>query len=66
MGHQDEYIKAFDAGYAKAKAKYVDILTDVMFMFENIETARQMPPTAQVVQQYVAMGRLVRKLLKED
>jgi hypothetical protein len=32
-------------------------------MFEDIANARQLPPTAQAVQQYVAMGKQLRRLL---
>ncbi len=58
--------RTYDAGYKAAKAKYVEVLTDVMVMFEEIERNRNLPPFAHTQQQYVAMGRIVRKLLKEE
>ena len=42
----------------------VDAITDAIFMFNDIAKARQLPATAQAVQQYVAMGKQLERCLK--
>jgi hypothetical protein len=63
---QDEYNEAWEVGYKAATKKYRDVLMDVAVMFEDIERNRAMPPFAQTQQQYVAMGRVIKKLLATD
>lgn len=45
--------------------RYRRALLDAAVMFENIERNRNMPPFANTLQQYVAMGRSIKKLLAE-
>jgi len=57
---------SFDAGKRAAAAELqplVDAITDAIFMFNDIAKARQLPATAQAVQQYVATGRQLQTLL---
>jgi hypothetical protein len=57
---------SFDAGKRAAAAELqplVDAITDAIFMFNDIAKARQLPATAQAVQQYVATGRQLQVLL---
>jgi hypothetical protein len=54
---------SFDAGKRAAAAELqplVDAITDAIFMFNDIAKARQLPATAQAVQQYVATGKHFR------
>jgi hypothetical protein len=46
----------------KASLKH---LVDCMIMFEDIERARELPPTAQARAQYVAKGREIRAFVKQ-
>jgi hypothetical protein len=41
-----------------------EVIRDAIFMFKDIEKARELPPYADVQKQYVAMGRLLEALLK--
>jgi hypothetical protein len=62
----DLYDDAYDAGARAALKKLAplaDAIHDTILMFEDIANARQLPPTAQAVQQYVAMGKQLRRLL---
>ncbi len=38
-------------------------ITDALLMFKDIEKARQLPATAQAVQQYIATGRQLERFL---
>jgi len=66
MSHQDDYAEAYDAGKraaAKELQPLVDAISDAIFMFNDIAKARQLPATAQAVQQYNAMGKQLARLL---
>lgn len=68
MGHQDDHNAAFEAGKLAAAAELqplVDAISDAIFMFNDIAKARQLPATAQAVQQYVATGKQLEKLLAD-
>jgi hypothetical protein len=41
----------------------IEAVWDAVLMFEDIKKARELPATAQAVQQYVAMGNQLRRLL---
>ena len=41
-------------------------IRDAIFMFKDIEKARQLPPFANVQQQYVAAGRELERLLIKE
>ena len=63
----DEYNEAFEAGKREAARELqplVDAISDAIFMFNDIQKARQLPATAQAVQQYLAMGRELDRCLK--
>jgi len=63
---QDDYNEAFDAGKreaAKELQPLVDAISDAIFMFNDIAKARQLPATAQAVQQYTQMGKQLGRLL---
>jgi hypothetical protein len=65
---QDIYNEAYDAGKCAAAQELqplVDAISDAIFMFNDIAKARQLPATAQAVQQYVATGRQLQRLLAE-
>ena len=62
-----QYEEIYDAGRRAAARELqplVDAITDAIFMFNDIAKARQLPATAQAVQQYVAMGRQLERCLK--
>lgn len=42
-----------------------ELLTDAMIMLEEIKRNRNMPPFAQAQNQYIALGREIRKYLEE-
>ena len=63
----DAYDEEFEAGKraaAKELQPLVDAITDAIFMFNDIAKARQLPATAQAVNQYVQMGRQLERCLK--
>jgi hypothetical protein len=41
----------------------VTAVQDTLLMFEDIRRARQLPPYGNVVEQYIAMGKQLRRLL---
>jgi len=44
----------------------IEAIHDAIFMFKDIEKARELPPYANVQAQYVALGKKLEKLLKEQ
>jgi hypothetical protein len=61
-----QYEEAFEDGRRCARKELAPLangVRDALFMFKDIEKARQLPATAQAVQQYVAMGRQLERLL---
>ena len=46
-------------------SKYRITLSDAAGMFEEIERNRQMPPFAQTINQYIAFGKEIRKILND-
>ena len=62
----DMFEEDFDAGKREALRELqplVDAISDAIFMFNDIAKARQLPPTAQAQNQYVAMGKQLERLL---
>jgi hypothetical protein len=55
---------AWADGWNAAMEVYRPLLQDAAYMFQNIEDARRLPPTAQAQQQYVALGKLIRDRLQ--
>ena len=47
-------------------APLVQAIRDAIFMFEDIEKARQLPAYGNVVAQYVAMGKELRRQLEQS
>ena len=61
------YDEEFDAGKRAAARELqplVDAITDAIFMFNDIAKARQLPATAQAVNQYVQMGKQLERCLR--
>ena len=61
----DMYTEGWDAGHLAALRELAplgDAIRDAIFMFKDIEKARQLPATAQAIQQYVAMGRQLERV----
>ncbi len=46
-------------------SRYRIALSDAAGMFEDIDRNRQMPSLANTLQQYIAFGKEIRKLLNE-
>lgn len=44
----------------------IEAINDAIFMFKDIEKARQLPPYAEVQHQYIALGHRLEKLMKEE
>jgi hypothetical protein len=66
MSANDLYNDGFDAGRRDARRElkpFAEAVRDAVYMFEQIAAARQLPATAQATQQYVAMGKQLRRLL---
>ena len=42
----------------------IEAIRDAIFMLKGIEKARQLPPTAQAQQQYVAAGKQLEEALE--
>ena len=66
MSTQEMYSDGWDAGKRAAitqLAPLAEAVRDALLMFKDIEKARQLPATAQAIQQYVAMGRQLERLL---
>jgi hypothetical protein len=66
----DHFTDGYDAGVkAERKANceraapLLEAVNDAVIMFENIERNREMPPFAQTQQQYVALGKELRRLM---
>jgi hypothetical protein len=62
----DAYEQHWDASRRAARQELkplVEAVWDAVLMFEDIRKARELPATAQAVQQYVAMGNQLRRLL---
>lgn len=62
----DMYNTGFDDGVKTARgelAPLVDAIKEAIFMFKDIEKARELPGMAQAQQQYIAMGRQLDRLL---
>jgi len=64
MNAYDEEFEAGKRAAARELQPLVDAITDAIFMFNDIAKARQLPATAQAVQQYVAMGKQLERCLK--
>lgn len=63
----DLFNEGFDLGHRAARAELaplVEAIKDALLMFEDIEKANQLPATAQALNQYVTMGKQLRRLLK--
>jgi hypothetical protein len=63
----DMYNEGYDDGAKTARgelAPLVDAIRDVIFMFKDIEKARELPAFGNVVQQYIAMGKQLERLLE--
>ena len=61
-----QWQNGFNAGTIQARAELaplVEAVRDAIIMFKDIEKARELPPTAQVQQQYIAMGKQLERLL---
>jgi hypothetical protein len=66
MSANEMYTDGYDAGHRaaiKGLAPLAAAVRDALLMFKDIEKARQLPATAQAIQQYVAMGRQLERLL---
>jgi len=58
--------EGFAAGRAQQREELrplVTAITDALLMFEDIEKARQLPAYGNVVAQYIATGKQLRRLL---
>ena len=65
----DLYDEGFDAGLKKGLATaniYREALAEMLTMFEAIERNRDLPAFSDAVGQYVATGKVIRKLLEID
>lgn len=65
----EQYMAGYKAGKRDARQDLqllVQAVEDTIFMFSDIEKARQLPPFAQAWQQYVAMGRVLRCALAQS
>lgn len=63
----DQYDEAFEAGQRAALRELeplVEAITDAVFMFKDIEKARQLPAFGNVIGQYIAMGNQLERCLK--
>lgn len=62
----DMYNEGFDDGRKTARgelAPLVDAIRDAIFMFKDLEKARELPAYGNVIQQYIAMGKQLERLL---
>ena len=62
-----QWTDGFEAGERDARRKLkplVEAINDTIFMFKDIEKARELPPFADVQKQYVAMGHQLERLLQ--
>lgn len=62
-----QWNRAFAAGKEEARrelAPLVEAINDAIFMLQDIEKARELPPTAFAHQQYIAMGKQLERLLE--
>lgn len=60
------YINGLKDGRRNAReelAPLVEAIMDTLLMFEDINKARQLPAYGNVVAQYIAMGKQLRRLL---
>ena len=64
MSSYDEDYDAGKRAAARELQPLVDAITDAIFMFNDIAKARQLPATAQAVNQYVQMGKQLERCLK--
>jgi hypothetical protein len=64
MTQHDEDYEAGKRAAARELQPLVDAISDAIFMFNDIAKARQLPATAQAVQQYVSMGKQLERCLK--
>lgn len=63
----DMYDEGFKDGERAARRELkplAEAIADAVLMFQDIERARALPPTAQALQQYVAMGKQLQRLLQ--
>ena len=61
-----EYDDGWDAGQRtllRELTPLADAIRDAIFMFKDIAKARQLPSTGQAVNQYVAMGKQLERVL---
>ena len=69
MSANDLYTDGYDAGRREARkelAPLVEAVLDTLLMFEDINKARQLPGYGNVVAQYIATGKQLRKLLDDS
>jgi hypothetical protein len=64
MNAYDEEFEAGKRAAARELQPLVDAISDAIFMFNDIAKARQLPATAQAVNQYVQMGKQLERCLK--
>jgi len=60
------YDEEWDASRRAARRELkplIEAVVDALLMFEDIEKARQLPAYGNVVAQYVAMGKQLRRVL---
>jgi hypothetical protein len=56
-----------ETGRREARAELkplIEAVVDTLLMFEDIKKARELPPFANVANQYIAMGNQLRRLLE--
>lgn len=62
----DMYNTGFDDGVKTARgelAPLVDAIRDAIFMFKDLEKAHELPAYGNVIQQYIATGKQLERLL---
>ena len=64
MNQHDEDFDAGKRAAARELQPLVDAISDAIFMFNDIAKARQLPATAQAVNQYVQMGKQLERCLR--